>query len=80
MFVFKIAQFFNPLNEIEAIDNAWVDDKNWFPKVNQKYLWISISKVEIRLGNGGRVGRVARVENGGQVGDVDSSFSKNCIN
>ena len=48
MFVFKIAQFFNPLNEIEAIDNAWVDDKNWFPKVNQKYLWISISKVEIR--------------------------------
>ena len=46
MFVFKIAQFFNPLNEIEAIDNAWVDDKNWFPKVNQKYLWISISKVE----------------------------------
>ena len=50
MFVFKIAQFFNPLNEIEAIDNAWVDDKNWFPKVNQKYLWILYPLVRWKLG------------------------------
>ena len=32
------------------------------------------------MGNGGRVGQVVRVENGGQVGDVDPSFSKICIN
>ena len=34
----------------------------------------------VKVGNGGRVGRVVRVENGGQVGDVDPSFSKICVN